>query len=278
MDESQRTWTPQPVDCEEPLDPQTAESVEKASVEYQGHWNRLISTTNWEKGQIILNWRSALIAAGAPNSAYSDEAWGQRVGNVTGQHVGRLRRVYEKFGQSYEQYPGLYWSHFQAALDWDDAEMWLEGASQNGWSVSIMRQQRWEAIGAPPEQKPREEDVVLAELDEDVSEADDSQTGAVSPSVGEVQDVSGAEADDEAVDESADDEPPEEPSALAAAAEPARPFEDLPPLPEDLAELVESLKLAIVQQRLEGWQEVPAESVLAALDALRTLVLQPVEA
>lgn len=263
---------------EESLDPKTVRNVEKASVEYQGRWNRLVSTTNWEKGQIIFQWREALIATGAPNSAYSDEAWSQCVGNVTGQHVGRLRRVYEKFGETYEQYSGLYWSHFQAALDWEDAEMWLEGASQNGWSVSVMRQQRWEAIGAPPEQKPRAEDIIVAELDEDVSQADDSEPDELSPSVGSVQDFSeDGQGENELDDDAEDAVTADEPGALAATGEPARPFEDLPPLPDDMAELVEAFKLAIVQQRLEGWKEVPAESVLAALDALRELVFQPVD-
>src|SRR5690606_12131349 len=73
--------------------------------------------------------------------------WSRRVGNVTPQHVGRLRRAFERFGAVRQEYRGLFWSHFQAALDWDDAEMWLEGAVQNQWSISEMRHQRWEALG-----------------------------------------------------------------------------------------------------------------------------------
>ena len=69
------------------------------------------------------------------------------MGNVTPQHVGRLRRASERFGATRDGYPGLYWSHFQAALDWDDAEMWLEGAVQSDWSISAMRHRRWEAQG-----------------------------------------------------------------------------------------------------------------------------------
>lgn len=150
--------------------------AEEASREYVGEWNRLVSQTNWEKGKVIFRWRESMIASGVPNNLYSDEAWSRRVGNVTSQHVGRLRRVFERFGETFHQYPGLYWSHFQASLDWDDAEIWLEGASQNRWSVSAMRKQRWIAIGAPPELKPREEDVILAELDEDVAAGMDSTT------------------------------------------------------------------------------------------------------
>ena len=78
----------------------------------------------------------------------SDEAWSREVGGVSPQHVGRLRRTYERFGAVHKQYPGLYWSHFQAALDWPDAEMYLEGAVQNDWSVSQMRNQRWEVSAA----------------------------------------------------------------------------------------------------------------------------------
>ncbi len=161
--------------------------IEETSVKYLGRWNRLVSTTNWEKGRIISQWRQALLQAGASVQAHGDEAWSRRVGNVSPQHVGRLRRVYEQFGEAYSQYPGLYWSHFQAALDWHDAEMWLEGAVQNGWSVSRMRAQRWEATGGPADEAPREEDVVAAEMDEDAP-WDDAVPSTVEESVREVRD------------------------------------------------------------------------------------------
>ena len=123
-------------------------AIETASNEYLGRWNRLVSTTNWEKGRIVAEWREALIEAGAPVAAYTDEAWSRRVGSVTPQHTGRLRRVYQRFAAMREEYHGLYWSHFQAALDWDDAEMWLEGAVQNRWSISQMQGERSRTLGA----------------------------------------------------------------------------------------------------------------------------------
>ena len=116
----------------------------------------------------------------------SDEAWSRRVGNVSPQHVGRLRRTYEQFGQTHDRYHGLYWSHFQAALDWDDAEMWLEGAVQSGWSVAKMRNQRWESMGAPANAIPRDEEVISAERDEDMEPANDSFDGPVGASLREV--------------------------------------------------------------------------------------------
>jgi len=149
----------------------TAPELDTASQPFVGRWNQLVSTTNWEKGRIILQWREALVAAAAPAIEYSDEAWSRRVGAVTGQHVGRLRRVYERFGDAADKYEGLYWSHFQAALDWQDAEMWLEGAVQNNWSVSQMRRTRWETLGAVAADQPRDEDIVTTELDEDFEPA-----------------------------------------------------------------------------------------------------------
>ena len=63
--------------------------------------------------------------------------------------------------------PGLFWSHFYAALDWPDAEMWLQGAVESDWSIGQMRDQRWEAHGAPGELKPSAADIVTNEVDED---------------------------------------------------------------------------------------------------------------
>src|SRR3977135_648877 len=126
--------------------------IDQTSETFLGQWKRLVSTTNWEKGQIIFEWREALRDSGAPAIEFSDDAWARRVGNVTPQHVGRLRRAYERFAATRAEYPGLFWSHFQAALDWDDPELWLEGAVQSSWSISEMRQKRWEANGGGTEE------------------------------------------------------------------------------------------------------------------------------
>ena len=161
----------------------TVAIIEETSTEYLGRWNRLVSTTNWEKGRIISEWRERLIQSEAPAQTYSDEAWSRTVGNVSGQHAGRLRRVWDRFAQVFDQYEGLYWSHFQAAVDWDDAEMYLVGAKESGWSVAQMRSQRWEAMGALADDKPVEEDIVSAELDEDAGPVDDADMGDASDEV-----------------------------------------------------------------------------------------------
>jgi hypothetical protein len=258
--------------------------ADEASTEYVGRWNRLISTTNWEKGRIICQWRAALEEAGAPPAAATDEAWSRQVGNVSPQHVGRLRRVHERFGEGHQRYKGLYWSHFQAALDWPDAEMYLEGAVQNGWSIAQMRTQRWEALGGKPDEEPREEDIVASEWDEHASaEENDGLPSAISDSLGEVRDVESLYDDEpRAEDLDDDDEALDSPravgaSATAPAAAPLRPFESLPPLPADLNEAFELMKLSILAHKLTGWQEIACDDVLSVLESLRQLVLAPAE-
>ena len=260
------------------LGPADEAVVERCSTEYVGRWEKLVSTTNWEKGRIICEWRQELLAAGVPLEACSDEAWSRRARTVSPQHVGRLRRVFQRFGEIFPQFAGLYWSHFQAALDWDDAEMWLEGAVQSGWSVARMRTQRWQAMGAPANSRPRDEDVVPAERDEDVEPANDSLDETVGSSLREVH---SPEADGSAETAAPDegrwetsDEGPAPPDA-ATGAEPVRPFENLPPLPRDLADAVEQFKLAILNHKLSGWREVSADDVLTVLNALKQLALAP---
>jgi len=254
-------------------------ALETTSAEYLGRWNRLVSTTNWEKGRIICQWRQSLIEAGATPEGYTDEAWSRRVGHVSPQHVGRLRRVFARFGTTFEQYEGLYWSHFQAALDWPDAEMWLEGAVQSGWTVAAMRQQRWQTSNGPPEEKPREEDIFTAEFDEDVEVVDQPLPETLCESVATVQDAetagpstaeSSALASDEAGVHAASDLPFEEPSV-----EPFRPFENLAELPPDLGEAFELFKLAIVNHKLSKWREISLDDVVATLEALKQLALAP---
>jgi hypothetical protein len=257
--------------------------LDHASLPFVGQWNHLVSNTNWEKGRIIQQWREALQESGASPTEYSDDAWSRRVGGVTGQHVGRLRRVFQRFGLSYSDYPSLYWSHFQAAVEWTDAEMWLEGAVQNGWSVSQLRHQRWETMGAL-EPAPSADEVLSNELDEDFEPAagtpparEGARPGADVPS--------GPRAEGPDFGEDADGVPArsahEASRPLEADEEPAstidfvRPFAELSELPEDLSTAFEAFKLAILHHKLDQWQSISRDDVLASLDALKQLVVAP---
>ena len=251
---------------------------------FVNQWSVLISKTNWEKGSIICAWRDELIAQSAPTSAYSDEAWSRRVGGVTSQHVGRLRRVHQRFGSSYGTYANLYWTHFLAALDWDDAEMWLEGASQSKWSISEMRSTRWQASGGAPEAEPDANEFVGSSIDEDYTptaeslqrerdeeESRDSKDIAEGPrydgpDFGDESDSSGAIA---TADEDLDDDiidTPVEPTVS--------PFASLPTLPVDVADALEQFKLAIIRHRASNWEEFTRDNLVLTIDALRQFALQ----
>jgi hypothetical protein len=260
-----------------------APAGEQLAAVYVGQWNRLVSTTNWEKGRIICQWREALLTAGAPVTEYSDEAWAQLVGGVTSQHVGRLRRVFQRFGEDFDQYPGLYWSHFQAALDWDDAPMWLEGAIQNEWSVSQMRGKRWETLGTPLAEQKAE---VAFEREMDEASGEPTSVGGEEGEVAEtststakttsVKPVSDNASTRERDDIEADDEAPfddAEPTAAQPQAKRTRLNVNVELLPDDLADAFEQFKLAIITQRREGWRDTTRETVIECLDALKELAL-----
>jgi len=269
---------------------------------FVGRWNRLISSTNWEKGRIISQWRRALVDAGAAATEFSDEAWAKRVGGVTASHVGRLRRVYDVFGDSHETYQSLYWTHFLIALDWDDAPLWLEGAAQSGWSVAQMRTQRWEATGGDEHDWPAGAEPATSDLDEDFDETlvggananagvkEFTQPGQGGGSTKQYGDGPGAIGagpaiegpdfgDEESLNRLSDDF-----HQTAAPGQPAnddqsetppplvQPFAGLPELPNDLADAVELLKLSVLRHKTAGWKDVGADVVLQYLQAFHVLV------
>lgn len=254
-------------------------AAEETSQVFVGRWLLLVSTTNWEKGRIIAEWRAALIESGAATTEYSDEAWSRRLANVSPQHTGRLRRAFVRFGEVYSSYEGLYWSHFQAALDWDDAEMWLEGAVQNDWSVSDMRRERAATLGTSA----ADDSAAANEPFDD--DADAEATGGVPRTIASSEGVI-AEADEEGFADESDGAETVDHEALETdstsfdeldgqAAPAVRPFAELPELPSDLADAFESFKLAILRHKLAGWTEVARDDVIGALTALEQLALAP---
>lgn len=245
------------------------------TIPFVGQWRQLISTTNWEKGRIIQKWREAMEAAEADEADFTDEAWSVIVGSVTPQHVGRLRRVYVRFQDTFEEYQGLYWSHFCAAIDWEDAEMWLEGAVQNSWSVSQMRKQRWETLGSVAADEPQASDIVASEPAEESITEFDEDAASVDPQILD-------EAAVELVNPTVSDETEaSDPSLAVFSSEeesfvpPVKPFAALAELPDDLATAFEDFKLAVLHHKMSGWKEISQSDVLGAIDSLRALALAP---
>jgi hypothetical protein len=269
----------------------TPSNLDAHSAPFVGRWQTLVSQTNWEKGKIISEWRQAHIEAQAPSTQYSDEAWASLVGFVTCQHVGRLRRVYDRFGGSWQSYPGLYWSHFWAALDWDDAELWLEGASQSDWSISEMRRTRAEAMQTTEatfqqessriSEASQEDDERSFEADRSGSENFQSGPKHELPDFGEPQEKSGADKNrhqddspsNSMIGSSEYDPNPSGPSGSSQSHDPEskrpNPFESLGEFPQDVKDAVEQFKLCILRHRASQWQEITRDDLMAALDALR---------
>ena len=251
--------------------------LDATSMPFVGRWNQLVSSTNWEKGRIIYQWREALIASAAPASEYSDDAWSRYVGGVTGQHVGRLRRVFQRFGQTCEDYQGLYWSHFQAAIDWDDAEMWLEGAVQNRWSVSKMRFQRWETMGSVESQRPDALDIVSSQDEEGlrIPAVVDAGDPPVRPDELPIQGPlrEGPDfGDEEAGTDGANAEPDHSRGDLALAGNQVDIQGTLDQLPDDIAQPFRELRDAIARHKASDWETVKRIQVVALVNDLRQLL------
>jgi hypothetical protein len=268
-DDTETTETAETADNEATL------TASDSTIPFVGEWRRLMSTTNWDKGRIIFEWREAMQDSDADPAEYTDEEWSNIVGGVTPQHVGRLRRVFGRFHEVHDAYKGLYWSHFCAAVDWEDAEMWLEGAIQNSWSVTKMRKQRWETLGSPADEEPHDEDIIVAEpeVEQQLDDHDDGPDAQIIDDSKLAQVEAASDSDD-------DSESENDPSMAAYASEDApetlvRPFANLAELPEDMATAFEDFKLSILQHKMNGWKEIAQEDVLASLDSLRALALSP---
>jgi hypothetical protein len=187
----------------------------------------------------------------------------------------------------------VYWSHFLAGLEWDDAEMWLEGASQSGWSVNDMRAARADALGLTAEvvaeEVAAEEQIVREQVDEDFepleeivnresvvadAEAEDrvGTTGPLNegPDFGE---------SDEGLDRRSEEDDDEDdlPFEVSEPKSYTNPFASLPQVPADIAEAMELFKLAIVRHRNSHWEEVSQAHVLQVLDAVRTFAAQEIQ-
>ena len=258
--------------------------IEEVSSDFISSWNRLISMTNWEKGKLIHNWRTKLLENGLPRQVYSDESLAKRLGNVSGQHIGRLRRVYERFHEAFEKFSGLYWSHFQAVLDWDDAEDWLADASENQWSVAAMRLQRWEAIGSPAGQKPNDTDIIMSEPDEDVNPYNDSDTildgnrKSVEPNRDKENRDNAKKKKGEGGDHGGsgggqDARAPGDYGDFSSPAEAFAQMKQMKDLPEDIKEAFEQLKVVILSHKVSGWREVDPQRILTFLNAMKVVVM-----
>lgn len=99
-----------------------------------------ISRNNWTIGECASQW-TARYAKGR-----TDDDFGAAVG-MTGDQVYQRRRVHDRFRGVSDTYRNLSWSHFYAALTWDDAEACLDWACENYATVSEMKAWRTAQTG-----------------------------------------------------------------------------------------------------------------------------------
>ena len=106
-----------------------SDSLIEASQPYVGRWSRLVSTTNWEKGRIIVEWRESLVAQGRPVERVFRRSLGS-AGRRRDRSACRPAAARVISGSARcRRFAGLYWSHFQAALDWTTRKCGLKARS-----------------------------------------------------------------------------------------------------------------------------------------------------
>lgn len=91
-----------------------------------------VSNCRWVVGECAFQWTKRY-ARGR-----TDADFGGMIG-LSGDQVFQRRRVWEVFGLAKDEFPGLRWSHFYAALTWDDAPECLNWAAQNQSTVAEMK-------------------------------------------------------------------------------------------------------------------------------------------
>ena len=106
-----------------------------------------VSHCNWEVGECAAIWTKRF-ARGRTDADFA------ALVSLSADQVYQRRRVWETFADVYANYLTLKWSHFYAAINWDDAAECLQWADDVQAGVAEMkawrRAQRGEDLDAPP--------------------------------------------------------------------------------------------------------------------------------
>lgn len=110
-----------------------------------------VSQCNWTVGECAAQW-TVKFARGRTDADFANLV------HLSPDQVFQRRRVWETFGDVREQYSNLKWSHFYAAVAWDDAAECLQWADEIQSTVAEMkawrRAQRGEDLTLPGEDEP----------------------------------------------------------------------------------------------------------------------------
>lgn len=91
-----------------------------------------LSSCNWEVGECAAVWTKRF-ARGRTDSDFANLV------GLSGDQVYQRRRVWETFADVEANYPALKWSHFYAALTWEDAAECLQWAQEIQATVAEMK-------------------------------------------------------------------------------------------------------------------------------------------
>ena len=236
-----------------------------------------LNECNWVIGECAAQWTKRYA------KGRTDADFGAKIG-LSGDQVYQRRRVWETFSDIHDEYAQLKWSHFYAALNWDEAAECLQWADEMQATVAEMKAWR---------RAQRGEDLA-EQADEDVPFAE-SAIEHLSPTAGFVRDPdddlsNGSSAEERAARqrESAEsstvaaaargtaDEQPYSPfgkdargSAPTGSAD--KPKKSTEAVLKSLAGAVEKCDKALTPAVLEEWTNVPPDVRKRFLTAVRNL-------
>src|SRR6516164_10224599 len=106
--------------------------VEDSEEQLVSRAQEAVSQCRWVVGECAAKWTERY-ARGR-----TDADFAVLIG-ITADQVYQRRRVWEQFAGVRDQFPSLKWSHFYAALSWDDARDCLSWAEETRSTVAEMR-------------------------------------------------------------------------------------------------------------------------------------------
>jgi hypothetical protein len=222
-----------------------------------------LSASNWAVGEGASLW-TARWAKGR-----TDEDFGNAVG-LSGDKVSQCRRVWDRFRTEQDTYPKLSWSHFYAAVAWDDASECLEWAS--GMDATVAEMKAWRRAQHPEELLPWPPAFVEATDDDDpfTDPFGEGEEGTGTETGGDGSDAEGEDDETEREGtEPAEEQPPRR--RRSGTEEPAgKSQQEL--FQEYKAKTVKTLEAGMrVIDDLNGVQKVPQHDKM--IDALGKMIL-----
>ena len=138
-----------------------------------------LSQCNWVIGECAVAWTEKY------SRGRTDADFGSMIG-LSGDQVYQRRRVWETFSDVHEGYPGLKWSHFYVALNWDDAAECLGWANEMEATIAEMkawrRARHGEDLTTPADEEPIDPSGFLSATPAFVKQVGDSRTTLRPPS------------------------------------------------------------------------------------------------